>query len=88
LISVPCPLCGSSPSTDFVYVDEAEALDGESSTIDEWRRSLHFRANPFGPTHELWQHASGCRQVLVLTRDRVTNAIVASRLLRGRGGGW
>jgi heterotetrameric sarcosine oxidase delta subunit len=82
MILIPCPLCGYNASTEFVYLDEHEAAPTAARDISEARRSTYYRRNERGETDELWQHASGCRQVIVIRRHRLTNDILESRLLR------
>ncbi|WP_421019702.1 sarcosine oxidase subunit delta, partial [Klebsiella pneumoniae] len=40
-------------------------------------RRLYARANPRGFDEELWRHAFGCRQWLVLRRHRQTHEIAS-----------
>jgi len=86
MILIGCPLCGSRPSTEFVYLDEVEApADLVTDDLREWRTTIYFRKNSNDESDEVWQHASGCRQVLVLSRNRSTNAVRAVSLARGSG---
>lgn len=58
-----CPYCGSRDIAEFTYRGDAAADDP------------YLRDNPAGPISELWRHARGCRQWLVVRRDTRTHEI-------------
>ena len=83
MILVPCPVCGPSSSTEFSYVDEQERGPGSrASDVQEARKALYFRKNGRGTMDEIWQHTSGCRELLVVQRDRMTNVFGPVALAR------
>ena len=51
-------------------------LDPEACSDAEWGDYMFFRDNPRGLRHELWVHASGCRQYLNATRNTETYEIL------------
>ena len=81
---IDCCHCGSRGNEEFVYLgdatlerppaDPAAPLDEEART--RWHDYVYLRDNPAGPHRELWQHVSGCRAWLVVTRDTRTHAIL------------
>jgi sarcosine oxidase subunit delta len=46
---------------------------------EEAMKSLFTRTNPRGVDEEIWRHTYGCRAWMVITRNRVTNEISATR---------
>ncbi len=48
----------------------------------QWHDYVYLRDNPAGPHRELWQHVSGCRAWLVVTRDTRTHEIARSSRAR------
>ena len=83
-----CPLCGDRDRREFYVKGAADYArrpdpDGGVAAMD---RYLHIRANPAGPTAELWHHELGCRAWLKVERDTVTHEILAVTLA-GRNGG-
>ena len=80
---VPCPFCGPRAETEFVYGRVAEGVApaemGEASAEME---RIFIRTNPKGPQRELWQHVSGCRAWIVLTRNTQTHEITKSEPAR------
>jgi len=83
-VRIACPFCGERGNEEFVYLgdatlerppaDPAAPLDEEART--RWHDYVYLRDNPAGPHRELWQHVSGCRAWLVVTRDTRTHAIL------------
>ena len=86
---IACPYCGTRNSEEFAYLGDAaltkrpEPAAGEEAFFDY----VYLRDNPRGAHHELWQHVSGCRSWLVVTRDTATHEIAAVAFAdSGRGG--
>jgi sarcosine oxidase subunit delta len=81
----PCPFCGPRDETEFHYEGEAPhpRPDGDTSAA-AWGRYLYERANPKGPTREIWVHDGGCGAVIVLERDTLTHVVEASYPLDGK----
>jgi sarcosine oxidase subunit delta len=48
---------------------------------------LHLRTNPAGVTKDLWYHETGCGSWLLVTRNTVTHAVLATELVAARKGG-
>jgi heterotetrameric sarcosine oxidase delta subunit len=95
---INCCYCGPRSDEEFVYRGDATVArpDGDPLlTLDaaarqRWIDYVYLRQNPAGSHRELWQHVSGCRAWLVVTRDttshaseRVEVARDVARLLRG-----
>ena len=81
---IDCCYCGLRGHEEFAYLGDAavERPNGDPKRpLDDtqWQRWIDYvylRDNPAGPHRELWQHVSGCRAWLVLTRDARTHAIL------------
>jgi len=84
MLRIPCPHCGSRPETEFVYGGDANVRRPDPATASdaEWTEYLYLRDNPKGAHRELWLHAAGCHQWLVVERDTVTHALGAVRPAR------
>jgi methylglutamate dehydrogenase subunit B len=80
---IDCCYCGLRGSEEFVYLGDATVMRPDADVnlpLDDaarqrWAAYVYQRENPAGPHRELWQHASGCRAWLVVTRDTRTHAI-------------
>ena len=72
-----CPFCGERDQQEFTYRGDASAkrpsIDNES--IEDHAAYVFDRANPDGEHRELWNHTSGCRMHLVVTRNTITHEI-------------
>lgn len=80
-MQITCPHCGPRAQAEFVYertVDSVVALHAEP---DDAMKALFTRANPRGVDEEIWRHTYGCRAWMVITRNRVTNEISATRVV-------
>jgi sarcosine oxidase subunit delta len=88
---IRCPLCGERDRREFYYQGAAVAMDRPAADAgtDAFADYLHLRDNPAGVTRDLWQHETGCRAWLVVTRNTVTHEILAVEPARdaARGGG-
>ena len=81
---IECCYCGVRSSEEFSYLGDAtlrrpENLDGKTeadAARQRWHDYVYLRDNPAGPHRELWQHVSGCRAWLVVTRNTRTHEIV------------
>jgi methylglutamate dehydrogenase subunit B len=81
---IDCCYCGLRGHEEFAYLGDASVRRPESDpavALDEgarqsWVDYVYLRDNPAGPHRELWQHVSGCRAWLVVTRDVRTHAIL------------
>ena len=95
---IPCPFCGPRGNEEFSYLGDATvqrpaadpALPLDDTARQQWVDYVYLRDNPVGTHRELWQHVSGCRAWLVVTRDVRTHAILGVEPARdvalGRGG--
>ena len=75
---IHCPHCGLRDSREFTYRGAAvgaERPEPEASA-DIWDDFVHLRANPAGPTRELWYHEFGCAAWVVVTRDTTTHEVL------------
>ena len=84
---IPCPLCGPRDLREFTVKGGAEYLDrphGDDPAA--WDAYLHLRANPAGPTRELWYHGAGCASWLVVERDTTTHEVFRATLAEARDG--
>ena len=95
---IDCCYCGLRGNEEFAYLGDATvqrppadaALPLDDAARQRWVDYVYLRDNPAGPHRELWQHVSGCRAWLVVTRDVRTHAILGVEPARdvalGRGG--
>ena len=81
---IECRYCGVRSSEEFSYLGDATPVRPESllgQTHDDavhqrWHDYVYLRDNPAGPHRELWQHVSGCRAWLIVTRNTRTHEIM------------
>ena len=86
---ITCPFCGERDSREFTYGGDATvARPAPEAGIDAAYAYVYLRANPAGVHDEEWQHTSGCRAWLVVTRDTRDHTISAVAPAAGadRGG--
>ena len=83
---IPCPNCGPRDVEEFSYLGDATVKRPKESDLrqEAWNAYVYDRANPRGPHTEYWQHAHGCRHILIVERDTATHAVHGARL----AGGW
>lgn len=81
---IPCPACGPRETTEFVYCGDATVTRPPlDATADAWAAAVYDRANPLGAHRELWQHVSGCRCVIEVSRDTTSHAITGATYVGG-----
>jgi len=81
---IDCCYCGLRGNEEFTYLGDATVARppaDPSPILDDaarqrWMDYIYLRDNPAGPHRELWQHVSGCRAWLVVTRDVRTHEIL------------
>ncbi len=78
-----CPLCGPRDRREFYYSGSDDYLNrpAEGAPAAAWDDMLHLRVNPAGTTRDLWYHETGCGSWLVVTRNTVTHAVMATELV-------
>lgn len=73
-----CPFCGERDHAEFTYRGDANAvrpaIDDES--IEAHATYVFDRENHCGEHRELWNHTSGCRTHLVVTRNVATHEVL------------
>ena len=79
MMQIPCPHCGLRAQTEFTYERTVDSVVPLDAPADEAMNILFTRTNPRGIDEEIWRHTFGCRAWLVITRNRVTNEISATR---------
>ncbi|GBD42992.1 Sarcosine oxidase subunit delta [bacterium HR40] len=80
MLLIPCPFCGPRAEIEFRCGGEAHIVrPADPATLDDaqWADHLYFRRNPKGVHHERWWHVHGCRRWFHLTRDTVSDRILA-----------
>ncbi|WP_404366735.1 sarcosine oxidase subunit delta [Sphingomonas sp. MMS24-J45] len=77
MLQIDCPLCGPRAQVEFVYERTLDSIVTLDMTAEETVARLYARTNPRGVDSELWRHSFGCRQWIVLERDRISHAIVS-----------
>jgi sarcosine oxidase subunit delta len=95
---IECCYCGERSSEELTYLGDATLTrpDGnptvplDDAARQRWHDYVYLRDNPAGPHRELWQHVSGCRAWLVVTRDTRTHEVLkvepARDVALGHGG--
>ena len=82
---IPCPYCGDRDFAEFVYRGDATVKRPDQSLSESAELAtdyVYLRDNPAGPLEELWYHAQGCRNWLVVCRDTRTHTIASALLAR------
>ncbi len=77
---IPCPYCGERDAQEFVYRGDAAPQRPEDGK--GFHEYVYLRDNVAGPMRELWYHAQGCRNWLVVARDTTNHAITSAMLAR------
>ena len=79
---IPCPNCGDRDMREFDYLGHETWLHrpAPDAPAAAWDVYLHNRANPAGPTRDLWYHALGCGAWVLVDRDTVTHDVHGARL--------
>ena len=78
---IPCPFCGDRDASEFAYLGDATLKRPDASSPNAERAFhdyVYLRDNPAGPHPEYWQHVSGCRSWLIVTRDTRTHEILVA----------
>jgi heterotetrameric sarcosine oxidase delta subunit len=80
---ITCPLCGDRDRREFYYYGASDYRDRPAADAppEAWDNHLHLRDNPAGETRDLWYHEMGCSAWIEVTRNTVTHAVLATRLL-------
>jgi heterotetrameric sarcosine oxidase delta subunit len=80
MLVIPCPFCGPRAEIEFRCGGEAHIVrpaDPVTLSDEEWAEYLFMRRNPKGIHHERWWHVHGCRRWFNVTRDTVSDRILA-----------
>ena len=75
---IPCPHCGPRIHDEFVYHGDATVRRPDAARADAeaaFIEYVYLRTNPAGVHRELWFHAAGCHEWLVVQRDTRTHEI-------------
>lgn len=80
---LPCPYCGDRDAQEFTYRGDADPRRPEGE--DGFFEYVYLRDNPAGSIRELWYHANGCRNWIVVTRDTCSHEVHGSVLAREAG---
>ncbi|WP_010216321.1 sarcosine oxidase subunit delta [Sphingomonas sp. PAMC 26621] len=75
MLLIDCPHCGERAQVEFVYERTLDSIVTPGMPPEVAVARLYARANPVGLDDELWRHAYGCRQWIVLRRHRRSHAI-------------
>ena len=82
---IPCPHCGPRIHDEFTYLGDATVRRPDPAEAGAERAFcdyVYIRDNPAGAHRELWFHAAGCHEWLVVERDTRTHAIAGARSVR------
>lgn len=77
MMLIACPHCGPRAHVEFTYERTLDAVLSVEAEPADAARILYARANPRGPSEELWRHSFGCRSWLRVSRDTATHAVGA-----------
>ena len=81
---ITCPFCGDRDSREYTYLGDATPVRPSLSDGPEAAFAyVYLRANPAGIHREHWQHTSGCRAWLVVTRSTTDHAVHAVEAAAG-----
>jgi sarcosine oxidase subunit delta len=83
-LRIPSPFCGPRDAQEFVYVGDAAPRRHAGGAPNAMFDYVYLRDNPAGPHREYWQHVSGCRSWLIVTRDTRTHEIESVEYARPR----
>ena len=78
MMLIDCPCCGKRAQAEFVYERTLDSIVTIDMPAAEAVARLYARTNPRGEDRDLWRHSFGCRQWIVLRRNRRTHAIAAA----------
>jgi heterotetrameric sarcosine oxidase delta subunit len=79
MMLIKCPHCGLRAQSEYIFertVDSVVTLDAAPEAA---MATLFTRNNPRGVDDEIWRHTYGCRAWMVVTHNRVTHEITATR---------
>ncbi len=79
MMQIHCPHCGSRAQGEFIFERTVDSVVTLEATPDDAMTALFTRHNPRGLDNEIWRHTFGCRAWMVVTRNRVTHEITATR---------
>ena len=80
MMEIDCPWCGPRDQSEFRCGGEAHIvrpLQSAGMSDAEWADYVFMRRNPRGVHHERWHHVHGCRRWFNMTRDTVSDRILA-----------
>ena len=79
---IKCPNCGPREINEYTYIGDAAVTRPyhDDTYMENWINYVFMRNNPRGIHVEHWQHTSGCRAFLKITRDTVTHEITGVML--------
>ena len=80
MMEIACPWCGPRDQSEFRCGGEAHIVrpvDNADMSDADWADYVFMRKNPKGVHHERWCHAHGCRRWFNVTRDTVSDRILA-----------
>ena len=79
MLRIECPFCGLRNHHEFTYLEDGSitmpdiTMPGSGNMQEKaWYEAVFLRENPRGPHIEDWHHTQGCRMVLRVKRDTVT----------------
>ena len=79
---INCPHCHEArEEEEFHYEGEAfiaRPANPEDVTYEVWGDYLFMKKNPKGWHWEMWNHAAGCRKILVVKRNTANHSIASS----------
>lgn len=83
MLLIGCPHCGPRNSDEFTFGGEVSTRPPADADPAVWRSYLYVKRNTAGWQKEQWFHGSGCRRVLIVERNNVTNELGTVRDVAG-----
>ena len=81
---IPCPYCGERGNEEFAFRGGVGPRRPEGDDPDAWHTYLYLRDNVAGVHREYWQHVSGCRAWLIVTRDTRSHEVFGAEAAEQR----
>ncbi len=82
MLYIHCPYCEEKrDEQEFRHAGEAYIArpeNPEEVSDEEWGDYVFMRSNKKGWIWEQWEHVAGCRKVIVVNRNNVSNEIKAT----------
>lgn len=86
MLLIECPHCGPRNSDEFTFGGESSTRPPADADPAAWRGYLYSKRNAAGWQEEQWFHGAGCRRVLIVERNTMTNEFGSVQDVAGAAG--